>query len=201
MVQPRADPLSRALCNHTSKGFLKPKEQILEETLTGERLYMKCYFDFEKNKPGKKIYIWMAFRTLLLDLRQHFPWLASPDILDNALSYTHLQCSIVSHHEFAWCIIDIYLLSVFSVCVHAQSLSCVYSLWSHGLCLSSLLCPWDSPDKNIGVGCHFLLLGIFPTQGSNHESPVLAGGFFITLLPGKPLSPPCLSYFYLCDPQ
>ena len=26
-------------------------------------------------------------------------------------------------------------------------------------------CPWDSPDKNTGVGCHFLLQGIFPTQG------------------------------------
>ena len=25
----------------------------------------------------------------------------------------------------------------------------------------------DSPDKNIGVGCHVLLQGIFPTQGSN----------------------------------
>ena len=29
------------------------------------------------------------------------------------------------------------------------------------------LCPWDSPSKNTGVGCHFLLQGIFPTQGSN----------------------------------
>ena len=26
---------------------------------------------------------------------------------------------------------------------------------------------WDSPSKNTGVGCHFLLQGIFPTQGSN----------------------------------
>ena len=25
---------------------------------------------------------------------------------------------------------------------------------------------WDSPGKNPGVGCHFLLQGIFPTQGS-----------------------------------
>ena len=25
----------------------------------------------------------------------------------------------------------------------------------------------DSPGKNIGVGCHTLLQGIFPTQGSN----------------------------------
>ena len=30
-----------------------------------------------------------------------------------------------------------------------------------------LLCPWDFPVKNTGVGCHFLLKGIFPTQGSN----------------------------------
>ena len=30
-----------------------------------------------------------------------------------------------------------------------------------------LLYPWDSPGKNTGVGCHFLLQGIFPTQGSN----------------------------------
>ena len=30
-----------------------------------------------------------------------------------------------------------------------------------------LLCPWDSPGQNIGVGCHGLLQGIFLTQESN----------------------------------
>ena len=30
-----------------------------------------------------------------------------------------------------------------------------------------LLCPWDSPGKNIGVGCYALHQGIFSTQGSN----------------------------------
>ena len=34
-----------------------------------------------------------------------------------------------------------------------------------------LLCPWNSPGKNIGVDCHFLLQGIFPTQGSNPGLP------------------------------
>ena len=29
------------------------------------------------------------------------------------------------------------------------------------------LCPWDSLGKNTGVGCPFLLQGIFSTQGSN----------------------------------
>ena len=30
-----------------------------------------------------------------------------------------------------------------------------------------LLCPWDLPGKDTGVGCHFLLQGVFPNQGSN----------------------------------
>ena len=30
-----------------------------------------------------------------------------------------------------------------------------------------LLCPWNSPGKNIRVGCRFLLQEIFQTQGSN----------------------------------
>ena len=32
---------------------------------------------------------------------------------------------------------------------------------------TSLPRPWDSPGKNTGVGCHFLLQEIFLTQGSN----------------------------------
>ena len=30
-----------------------------------------------------------------------------------------------------------------------------------------LLCPWNSPGKNTGAGCHFLLHEIFLTQGLN----------------------------------
>ena len=36
-----------------------------------------------------------------------------------------------------------------------------------GLKSAKLLCLWDFPGKNTGVGCHFLLQGIFPTQGLN----------------------------------
>ena len=35
------------------------------------------------------------------------------------------------------------------------------------LVLPVSLCPWDSPGKNTGVGCHFLLQGLFLTQGWN----------------------------------
>ena len=53
----------------------------------------------------------------------------------------------------------------------------------------SLLCPWDFPDENIGVGCHFLLQGIFPDPGIelvSLTSPALTGRFFTTAPPGKP---------------
>ena len=43
------------------------------------------------------------------------------------------------------------------------------SLWPPGLYPAKLLCSWDSPSKNTGVGCHFLLQRIFLTQGSNPD--------------------------------
>ena len=41
------------------------------------------------------------------------------------------------------------------------------SLWPYGLQKTRVLCGWDSPGKNTGVGGHALLQGISPTQGSN----------------------------------
>ena len=43
--------------------------------------------------------------------------------------------------------------------------------WPCGLQPSRLLCPRDFPGKNTGVGCHFLLQEIFPTQGLNPGLP------------------------------
>ena len=45
----------------------------------------------------------------------------------------------------------------------------------------------DSPGKNTRVGCHALLQGIFPTQGSNPGLPALQAD----ALPSEPL---CLGY-------
>ena len=53
-------------------------------------------------------------------------------------------------------------------CTHAQSCSTL----CHSMhCSPSprLPCPWDFPGKSTGVGCHFLLQGIFPAQGSNPD--------------------------------
>ena len=43
------------------------------------------------------------------------------------------------------------------VCTHAQS--CLTLLQPHGLLFARPLCPWNSPGKNTGVGCRFLLQG------------------------------------------
>ena len=42
-------------------------------------------------------------------------------------------------------------------CMHAKSLQSCPTLRPHRRQPTRLLCPWDSPGKNTGVGCHFLL--------------------------------------------
>ena len=41
------------------------------------------------------------------------------------------------------------------------------TLRCHGLQPARLLCSWNSPGKDTRVGIHYLLQGVFPTQGSN----------------------------------
>ena len=53
---------------------------------------------------------------------------------------------------------------ILSMCV-----SC--SVVSDSLQPTSLLCPWNSTGKNTGMSCHFLLQGIFPTQGLMWPNP------------------------------
>ena len=62
-------------------------------------------------------------------------------------------------------------------------------LQRHGLELSRLLCPWDCPGKNTGVGYHSFLQRIFPTQGLNLSLLYLLhlqAGSFPLAPPGKP---------------
>ena len=48
--------------------------------------------------------------------------------------------------------------------------------------------PWDSPGKNIGVGCHALLQGIFSTLRSNLGLLHWQADSLQVELPGKPVS-------------
>ena len=56
------------------------------------------------------------------------------------------------------------------VSLYAQSLSCVrlFATPESWVPLyARFLCTWNSLGKDTGVGCHFLLQGLFPTQGLN----------------------------------
>ena len=55
------------------------------------------------------------------------------------------------------------LQSCFCCCL----VTSVDSVLCYGLKSTRLLCPWDFLGKNTGRGCHFVLQGIFLTQGSN----------------------------------
>ena len=61
--------------------------------------------------------------------------------------------------------------TVVCVCLFLVTLSCS-SLYDHMDCSQpGSSAHEDSPGKNTGVGCHALLQGIFPTQGSNPGLP------------------------------
>ena len=74
-----------------------------------------------------------------------------------------------------------HLLIDFICRVRAKPLSWVLLFATPWTVAARLLCPWDSPGRNTGAGCHALLQGIFPAQGSNlrllpllHCRPILS---------------------------
>ena len=71
-----------------------------------------------------------------------------------------------------------------SVCLSLYIVLCsVSAMRPHGLEPTRLLCPWNFSDKNTGVGCHFILQAIFPTQGLNpHLLGLLHCGQILYLL-------------------
>ena len=68
------------------------------------------------------------------------------------------MASLFRFYSFCWMV---------CVCVCVSHSVMANSLQPHGLQSARLLWPWNSPGKNTGVSCHFLLQEIFPTQGPN----------------------------------
>ena len=84
------------------------------------------------------------------------PWIAARQASLWNLTYlqiffNHWKCKICS------CIVVL----LFSHSVISDSLG---TTWTEP---TRPLCPWDFPGKNTVVGCHYLLQGIFLTQGPN----------------------------------
>ena len=85
------------------------------------------------------------------------PHLQSFDLIPFALIIAVLRCSVMSD-----------------------------SLRSHGLQPTRLLCQWDSPGKNTGVGSHSFLQRIFPDPGIEARSLALQLESLLSDPPGKP---------------
>ena len=76
------------------------------------------------------------------------------------------------------------MLIQLNCCSAAQS--CKTLLQTNGLQPSRLLSPWGFPGRNTGVSCHFLLQGIFLTQGWNPSFLHWQGGFLQLSHQGSP---------------
>ena len=72
------------------------------------------------------------------------------------------------------------------------------SFQPHGWQPTRLCCPWDFPGKNTGMGCHFLLQGIFPTQGSNLGLLYCRQTIYHLSHQGSPFLVLC-KFWWLCD--
>ena len=73
------------------------------------------------------------------------------------------------------------------MCIYMQKTVYVYP--------ARLRSPWNSPDKNTGVGCHFLVQGIFLTQGLNSQCLLKLLNWQVKSLP-EPLR--MLIHIYIC---
>ena len=96
----------------------------------------------------------MATHSSILAWR--IPWMEEPGRLQSTGSQSRTRLSDFTFFS---------LLPYVYVC----TFSCVWlcgTPWTVA-CQTPL---WDLPGKNTGVGCHFLLQGIFPTQESNPVS-------------------------------
>ena len=95
------------------------------------------------------------------------------DLPDRGTESTSVESPALTGRFFPW---DLWEVPYYCVCVSLCVCLCVCvfscsvmsdSFPPHELWPARLLCPWDFPGKNAGVGCHSILWGIFLAQGLN----------------------------------
>ena len=132
------------------------------------------------------------------------PWIAA---LQASLSITNTQSYPNPCPSSQWCHSAISSSVIpFSSCppqclppdTHVQLLSPVQLFATPWSTSHGLLCSWDFPSNNTGVGCHFLLQVIFLTQGLNscllHPLHCQGGSLSLSHL-GSPLPQTHMSKF------
>ena len=100
-------------------------------------------------------------------LQQNLSLLSYLYIKDTYLCISLCICLSLSLHTHTYKHTQLLLLLLFSHWVMSKSFVTPLTVAVVGLQPTRLLCPWDFPGENTGVGCRFLLQSIFLTQGSN----------------------------------
>ena len=118
--------------------------------------------------------LWPHFTTGLAETQQvssRYVWKAARSNHTSEWSTTRSKgrghCSVHTPPGSHFPLAEFHLTVGLCMCACWFSLVVSDSVQPYGLWPTRLLCPWDSPGKNNGVGCHALLRGIFLTQESN----------------------------------
>ena len=147
--------ISKVPSTSNSVNFLAPDLKVLDVLLTPENYsYLNEFSGCFPNSANTDFFLF----TPPLFGAQYV--LKAPIVLSHLTTILRLQESMTLS-----CKILLFIPSILRACSVTPVVS--DSLRPQGLQPARLLCPWDSPDKNTGVCCHFLLQGIFPNQGQN----------------------------------
>ena len=114
--------------------------------------------------PGITVYSQVGSRIPFSQGAYIFQWLGRQTNRQKQVIRTS-QRKNIDRFGFFWFFLKLAPMDCCYCCLVAQL--CPTLSQPRGLYPTRLLCPWDSSGKNPGVPCHFLLQGIFPTQGSN----------------------------------
>ena len=148
------------MCNSAASNYaIKPKTEkacFVGWKETGESTLLPCkclgraLWDLPVSNPGRGSGCWgcstLCSQLLVFIFTCGILWPLGAEINSRLLPWSSREDKTTQ--DCCW------------YCLVAQS--CL-TLWLHGVWPARLLCPWDSPGKNTGVGCHFLLQGIFLT--------------------------------------
>ena len=115
-----------------------------------------CWSHTAKNSGSWNPSIYQAPKTML------FPWKTLPE------SYSRWSVFAFRFWKLDFTTFGMEINAILVKVSQEQSLRQGWNFLRACTCVlrvvsTRLLCPWDSPGKNTGVGCCFLLQGIFPT--------------------------------------
>ena len=138
--------------------FLLQQFLITQETKSGPPI--KTLYSFFLSSINPYLHL-IFFKHLLYSSTCTTIWRYIP-------KWSQVKTLLLTEQEFV-------VISCYMIVIRLHKVSCCCDLVSKLLYYFTtlwtvacrLLCPWDFPGKNTGVDCHFLLQGIFMTQGSN----------------------------------